>query len=131
VAASNGHQALVNRLVLKHSANPRARDAYGSTPIDDAIRHGHMPVVEFLATQPMATDMNSDAYIEQCATTDTSAPDTYAASTPADTSAAGTPPMWGWRLPWHSANHAQPAADDAQAALCSAAHMARAVSAAR
>lgn len=66
VAASNGHLSLVTRLVLKHGASPIARDVYGGTPIDDAIRQGHLPVVEFLATQNMATNMNSDNYIEMC-----------------------------------------------------------------
>ena len=57
---------MVTRLITKYAASPTIKDRYGSTPIDDAIRHQHTPVVEFLATQPIATDMNSDAYVEQC-----------------------------------------------------------------
>ena len=66
LAAANGHLAMVTRLITKYAASPTIKDRYGSTPIDDAIRHQHTPVVEFLATQPIATDMNSDAYVEQC-----------------------------------------------------------------
>lgn len=67
LAAANGHVGMVNRLVTKYAASPIIKDRYGSTPIDDAIRHKHMAVVEFLATQPIATDINSDAYVEQYA----------------------------------------------------------------
>lgn len=67
LAAANGHLNLVSRLVTKHAASPTIKDKNGSTPIDDAIRHKHMSVVEFLATQSIATDINSDAYVEQCA----------------------------------------------------------------
>ena len=72
LAAANGHLAMVSRLVTKYAASPTIKDKYGSTPIDDAIRHKHMEVVEFLSTQAMATDMNSDAYVEQCAPMHTS-----------------------------------------------------------
>jgi ankyrin repeat protein len=66
-AAANGHLDIVTRLVLKHAASPTIRDKNGGTPLDDAVRHKHMPVVKFLATQPTATDLNSPAYIEMCA----------------------------------------------------------------
>lgn len=66
LAAANGHLSMVTRLVTKYAASPTIKDRYGSTPIDDAIRHKHMAVVEFLATQAVATDINSDAYVEQC-----------------------------------------------------------------
>jgi ankyrin repeat protein len=66
-AAANGHLDIVTRLVLKHAASPIIRDISGATPIDDAIRHKHVSVVKFLATQPIATDLHSPAYIEMCA----------------------------------------------------------------
>jgi ankyrin repeat protein len=66
-AAANGHVDIVTRLVLKYAASPAMRDKNGSTPIDDAIRHRHMPVVKFLATQPIATDLSSPAYTEMYA----------------------------------------------------------------
>jgi ankyrin repeat protein len=51
---------------VKYAASPTIRDRYGSTPIDDAIRHKHKPVVEFLATQSVATDLRS-LYTDKCA----------------------------------------------------------------
>jgi ankyrin repeat protein len=66
-AAANGHLDIVTHLVLKYAASPTIRDKNGSTPIDDAIRHRHMPVVKFLATQPIATDLSSPAYTEMYA----------------------------------------------------------------
>lgn len=57
----------MTRLVTKYAASPTVKDVYGSTPIDDAIRQNHMPVVEFLASQAMATNINCDEYVEQCA----------------------------------------------------------------
>jgi Ankyrin repeats (3 copies) len=65
LAASKGHLEMVTRLVVKYAASPTIRDKYGSTPLDDAIRHKHMPVVQFLATQPIATDLGSASYIEK------------------------------------------------------------------
>lgn len=56
----------MNRLVAKYAASPTIKDKNGSTPIDDAIRHKHKSVVEFLATQAIATDINSETYVEQC-----------------------------------------------------------------
>jgi ankyrin repeat protein len=78
-AAANGHLDIVSRLVLKYAASPTLRDKNGSTAIDDAIRHRHMPVVKFLATQPLATDLSSPAYTEMCASP---TPDFFEESSP-------------------------------------------------
>jgi len=48
LAASKGHLDLVRLLLERHGASHAVRDRYGGTPLDDAIRHGHVDVVHLL-----------------------------------------------------------------------------------
>jgi len=49
-AAAKGHVEVV-RVLLAAGADPEARDNYGATPLDEALRYRHGPVVEFLLRQ--------------------------------------------------------------------------------
>lgn len=49
IAASSGHTRVVRTLVERYNASNTARDRYGGTPLDDAIRERHPEVAQFLA----------------------------------------------------------------------------------
>ena len=48
LAASEGNLDVVKLLVNELGANPSPRDRWGGTPLNDALRQDHSPVIEFL-----------------------------------------------------------------------------------
>ena len=73
MAASNGHTAMVRLLVDKYEARPACLDSHGGTPLDDGIREGHLPVVEFLSTRkngPRPWEQYTDQFIQAAAIND-------------------------------------------------------------
>jgi ankyrin repeat protein len=48
LAASNGHTDMVQLLLERYGASHTVKDRYNGTPLDDAIREGHLEVVQLL-----------------------------------------------------------------------------------
>jgi hypothetical protein len=65
LAASNGHADLVHLLLERYGASHTVKDRYNSTPLDDAIREGHLEVVELLQGFAKTSIPSTDYYIEQ------------------------------------------------------------------
>jgi hypothetical protein len=59
LASAEGHLAVVQYLVENH-AQVNTRDRFNNTPVDDAIRHGHQPITEYLIAH--GADAPSNAY---------------------------------------------------------------------
>eukprot|EP01114_Cavostelium_apophysatum_P019573 TRINITY_DN6345_c0_g1_i2.p1 TRINITY_DN6345_c0_g1~~TRINITY_DN6345_c0_g1_i2.p1 ORF type:complete len:781 (+),score=118.55 TRINITY_DN6345_c0_g1_i2:53-2344(+) len=51
VATSEGHFDLVKNLIDAHGADINAKDRWGGTPLDDAVRHGHEQISVYLKQQ--------------------------------------------------------------------------------
>jgi hyperpolarization activated cyclic nucleotide-gated potassium channel 4 len=69
LAASNGHSDMVRLLVERYGASHTVKDRYGGTPLDDAIREGHLDIVKFLRgfSDADITAQNVRAFIEAAA----------------------------------------------------------------
>jgi len=68
LAASEGRLTVVQYLVGEAGANHSPEDRWGGTPLDDAMRHGHMDVIDFLKGKgAKATSTNAAALCDAAA----------------------------------------------------------------
>jgi ankyrin repeat protein len=59
LAASNGHAGLVRLLVERYGASHTLKDRYGGSPLNDAIREGHMDIVKYLQDLSQTSTIDS------------------------------------------------------------------------
>mmetsp|Transcript_51611 Transcript_51611/g.142891 ORF Transcript_51611/g.142891 Transcript_51611/m.142891 type:complete len:219 (+) Transcript_51611:513-1169(+) len=68
LAASEGRLEVVKFLIEEAGANHSPEDRWGGTPLDDAMRHSHMHVIDFLkAKGAKATSINAAALCDAAA----------------------------------------------------------------
>lgn len=66
LAASNGHMGMVRMLVDELKADINCRDRWGGTPLDDALRHKHRDVSDYLQRKGANRGQTNEEEIDMC-----------------------------------------------------------------